>query len=68
MHECEIRVLSGGETHLVMVEVHLSDGAAIRARKKFTADNPFEVWRDLQCIYSKLSSGRPSKSSSPKAQ
>jgi hypothetical protein len=59
MHEYEIRILSGGETHLVVAEVHLSDVAAIRAGKKYAADNPFEVWRDLQCIHRKVSAGRP---------
>jgi hypothetical protein len=62
MQEYEIRILSGGETHLVVAEVHLSDVAAIRAGKKYAVDNPFEVWRDVQCVYRKLSAGRQSRS------
>jgi hypothetical protein len=62
MQEYEIRILSGGETHSIVAEVHLSDVAAIRAGKKYAVDNPFEVWRDVQCVYRKLSAGRRSRS------
>ena len=55
MQKYEIRILSGGETHLVVTEAHLSDLAAIRAGKKYAFDNPFEVWRDLECVHRKVS-------------
>lgn len=62
MPEYEIHILSGGETHLIVAEVHLSDLAAIRAGKKYAIDNPFEVWRDMECIHRKLHVGRQPKS------
>jgi hypothetical protein len=51
MHEYEIRVLSHGSEAVIEV-MHLSDHAAIRAAKKLSGGNPFEVWRGLRCIYS----------------
>ena len=51
MHEYEIRVLSYGNETILEV-MHLNDHAAIRAAKKLSGGKPFEVWRDLDCIYS----------------
>jgi hypothetical protein len=62
VREYEIRILSAGHTVVLIEEVYLSDHAAIRSGKKFAADRPFEVWRDLDCIY-----GGPGSASAPKA-
>ncbi len=51
MHEYEIRILSGRSETIIEV-MHLSDNAAIRAARKLADGKPFEVWRDLDCIYS----------------
>lgn len=58
MPEYEIHILSRGETHLIVAEVHHSDLAAIRAGKKYAVENPFEVWRDRECIHRKSIAGR----------
>jgi hypothetical protein len=42
--------------------MHLADTAAIRAAKKLAEARPFEVWRDLQCIY-----GRPIRADRPQS-
>ena len=56
MHGYEIRILRADKTTDAIIEVaHLNDHAAIRAAKKIPEARPFEVWRDLDCIY-----GRPS--------
>jgi hypothetical protein len=52
MREYEIRVLSNGRSQTVIEVMHLNDHAAIRAAKKLAAGKSFEVWRDLDCIYS----------------
>lgn len=52
MREYEIRVLSHGRSQTVIEVMHLNDHAAIRAAKKMSGGKPFEVWRDLDCIYS----------------
>jgi len=52
MREYEIRVFSHGRSQTVIEVMHLNDHAAIRAAKKMAGDRPFEVWRDLDCIYS----------------
>lgn len=52
MHEYEIRILRADRTTDTVIEViHLNDSAAIRAAKKIAEARPFEVWRDLDCIY-----------------
>jgi hypothetical protein len=60
MHEYEIRILRADRTTDVLIEViHLNDNAAIRAAKKMAEARPFEVWRDLDCIYGGQPSERP---------
>jgi hypothetical protein len=56
MQGYEIRILRADRTTDAVIEVmHLDDNAAIRAAKKMAEARPFEVWRDLDCIYG----GRP---------
>lgn len=64
MREYEIRILHADKTTDLIIEMtHLTDSAAIRAGRDMAEARPFEVWRDLQCIY-----GRPSKTPGPAAQ
>ena len=52
MYQYEIRLLHADRTTDTIMEViHLNDNAAIRAAKKMAEARPFEVWRDLDCIY-----------------
>jgi len=61
MHEYEIRLLKADrttDTNIVMM--YLTDVEAVRAARKIAEARPFEVWRDLECIY-----GRPFRPTSP---
>ncbi len=52
MHQYEIRILRADKTTATVMEVaHLSDLAALKAAKRIAGEKPFEVWRDLDCIY-----------------
>jgi hypothetical protein len=51
MRDYEIRVQSVGHTTAIIEEVHFSDHGAVRSAKKLAGDNPFEVWRGLDCVY-----------------
>jgi hypothetical protein len=51
MQQYEIRVLSSGHPILIIEATHVSDHAAVRAAKSYARDRPFEVWRNLDCIY-----------------
>jgi hypothetical protein len=51
MHVYEFRILSARHPIAVIEETHFSDHAAVRSAKKFAAGRPFEVWRDLDCVY-----------------
>lgn len=52
MHEYEIRVLNNRlSTSLIMKTVQPSDGSAINTGRKIADGQPFEVWRELQCVY-----------------
>lgn len=52
MREYEIRILRADRSAGTILEVmHLNDHAAIRAAKRIAEARPFEVWRDLECIY-----------------
>jgi hypothetical protein len=56
MHEYEIRILRADRSTAQILEViHVSDHAAIRQAKKIAEACPFEVWRDLDCIYGRSS-------------
>jgi hypothetical protein len=68
MLDYEIRVLSAGHAILIIEVRHLSDQAAVRAAKNLAGDRPFEVWRDLDCIYAPPKPPRdPRQRSSPVA-
>jgi hypothetical protein len=56
----EIRLLKEDRysTKFVVEQMHQNDYAAIRAAMKLSQGSPFEVWRDLDCIYG-LASDRP---------
>ncbi len=52
MQEYEIRIFRADNTTEAILEMqHLNDHAAIRAAQKIAEARPFEVWRDLDCIY-----------------
>ena len=52
MREYEIRILRADKSTDTIIEmVHLTDHAAVRAARKLAEARPFEVWRDLDCIY-----------------
>lgn len=60
MHEYEIRILRTDRSTDTMIEgTHLDDHAAIRAARKFAEARPFEVWQDLDCIYSRRTNVDP---------
>jgi hypothetical protein len=59
MHEYEIRLLRIDRTTVTCIEVvHLNDHAAVRAAKKMAEARPFEVWRDLDCIFASPAGSR----------
>ena len=60
MPEYEIRVLNDDRysTAMIREETQLDDEAAISAAARLADGAPFEVWRDLDCIYG-LASARP---------
>ena len=51
MQDYEIRILCSGRGHTHIGVSHLNDFAAIRAAEILAAGRPFEVWRELECIY-----------------
>ncbi len=51
MQDYEIRILSHGRGHTHIEVMYLNDSSAIRAAEALAAGRPFEVWRDLECIY-----------------
>ncbi len=68
MHEYEIRILRADRTTDTILEVvHFDDHAAIRAAKKLAEARPFEVWRDLNCIYGRAQSPKPPNLPSPRS-
>ena len=61
MHEYEIRILRADKSTATVIEVmQLNDHAAVRAGKRIAEASPFEVWRDLDCIYGEGHSSPPS--------
>jgi len=48
-YEVRIRCNGLGYTHIEVM--YLNDSSAIRAAETLAAGRPFEVWRDLDCIY-----------------
>jgi len=62
VREYEIRLLHADRTtDTIMMIMHFNDNAAIRAARKFAEARPFEVWRDMDCIYGRALSP-PSRS------
>lgn len=52
MHEYEIRILkSDGSCSAIIEQIQVSDHAAIRSAQRIAQKRPFEVWRELDCIY-----------------
>jgi hypothetical protein len=51
MQDYEIRILCNGRGHTHIEVMYLNDSSAIRAAEMLAAGRPFEVWRDLECIY-----------------
>jgi hypothetical protein len=61
MQVYEIRILQADRSTALVIEMlHLSDHAAIRAGKKIAEARPFEVWRDLECLYGVGHASHPS--------
>jgi hypothetical protein len=59
VREYQIRLLQADRTtDTIMMVSHPNDNAAIRAAKKFAEARPFEVWRDLDCIYGRATAPR----------
>ena len=55
MHQYEIRFLRKDRSTQTVLEVlHLNDHAAIRQAKKLAEGQPFEVWRELDCVYGEI--------------
>ncbi len=58
MRTYEIRVLKDGKTSAVYLAVHLDDHAAIRAAERMAIGMPFEVWRDMDCVYGSVTTSQ----------
>lgn len=63
MPEYEIRVLKADRysSAIILEQSHGDDEAAVDAAAHFAKGAPFEVWRDLDCVYG-LPSNRPAVS------
>jgi hypothetical protein len=51
--EYEVRILIEGRTRALIELNHINDFAAVRSATKLADGKAFEVWRGLDCIYSK---------------
>lgn len=51
MQDYEIRILCKGRGHTYIEVMYLNDSSAIRAAEVLAGGRPFEVWRELECIY-----------------
>lgn len=48
----EIRVFnSHGRASLIFHQLHVNDAVAIEAAKEIAEEQPFEVWRGMDCIH-----------------
>lgn len=66
MHLYEIRVLRRDRTTATVIEaMHVNDQAARHAARQIAGADPFEVWRDLDCIYGEGHSAPPSDIPTP---
>jgi len=68
MQECEIRVLSSGHPVIIIDTKYVNDHAAVRSAKILAGNRPFEVWRDLDCIYAPLKEHRSGDRNQPPAR
>ena len=67
MQVYEIRVLNADRSTAIVIEMlHFGDGAAVRAGKKIAEARPFEVWRDVECIYGAGHAHHPSGRAIPR--
>jgi hypothetical protein len=51
--EYEVRIVMEGRTRALIELNHINDHAAVRSATKLANGSAFEVWRGLDCIYSK---------------
>jgi hypothetical protein len=52
MAEYEILILDSNANPAAFVEIqHGEDGEAIRSATRIARGRPFEVWRDITCVY-----------------
>ncbi len=48
----EIRVFNrDGRASLIFHQLHINDAVAIKAAKEVAEEQPFEVWRGMDCIH-----------------
>lgn len=68
MPDYEIRVLKDDRYSAATIHQHTlaDDEAAIDAAARLADGAPFEVWRDLDCVYG-LASARPLSHGAPRA-
>jgi hypothetical protein len=59
MQDYEIRIRCSGRGHTYIEVMYLDDSSAIRAAEVLAAGRPFEVWRDLDCIYGAWPAAQP---------
>ena len=59
MNTYEIRILNDSKTTAIYLTVHRNDHAAIRAAERMAVGMPFEVWRDTDCVYGRVTASRP---------
>ena len=64
MRGYEIRIVSAENHHTVIEVMHLNDNAAVRSARKMAEGSPFEVWRDLDCIYDGTAAKAPASTPS----
>lgn len=53
----EIRLLRDDRkcTKFVIAQMHLDDHAAVNAGAKLAQGTPYEVWRELECVFGVIS-------------
>jgi hypothetical protein len=59
MQDYEIRIRCNGRGYTHIEVMYLNDSSAIRAAEVLAAGRPFEVWRDLDCIYGAPRAAQP---------
>ena len=52
MKHYEIRVFSKqGKTSLIFHKMHVNDQTAISAAKEIAGNQPFDLWRGMDCVF-----------------